>query len=479
MTTAPVHFACDACGKRFRAPADKAGRTFPCTACNTTVTVPAESTHTDPLEDLVGFNCSLCSTRMSVPTKHVGKKVRCPDCDRINVVPPPEAKPKKRSLAALEEGADTYEVFEGEEQPWGVDLARGSKRFTSFVCRKCGTHLQGLATDVGKPVDCPDCGAKTPIPAPPKPKPKVALPAGPGYRVEAAAETSPEIAKLHDVEPGKVPSGYRELNEAKRRVHKGRPDPPPYPMLTGVMRIWRSRGILAAWLGLSVIGAVLGTLSVAIIAGLAAGGLGAIGGVLLLPIPLMLGGLWVTTAAMIFLTLLIDSSEGNDDITNWPELDVNEWVGPLLYVGTAVLMAAAPGFVTAKLIGQWAPSDPPWWTMPAAVLTSVWLCGPVVLLSQLEASKVWALVSPPLVRSLFRAPGSVLLFYAQTGVLLLVLVALAIEGAALGIGVVAALMGPAVFLWLLSGRLMGRLAWVLADRSAAADAAAEADEDDD
>jgi hypothetical protein len=76
---------------------------------------------------------------------------------------------------------------------------------------------------------------------------------------------------------------------------------------------------------------------------------------------------------------------------------------------------------------------------------------------------MWGVLSPKVVKSLVRCPFSWLTFYFLTGLLAFVCVAATYFAARLQIGLVliAAPLGTAAFI--LYGRLLGRLAWRLAE----------------
>jgi hypothetical protein len=105
--------------------------------------------------------------------------------------------------------------------------------------------------------------------------------------------------------------------------------------------------------------------------------------------------------------------------------------------------------------------DPPW---QAAIAAATWLvCFPVALLSALEQSSAFAVVSPRILYSLVRCAGPWLLFVVETLVV----------GAGVGYLLLRAVAGSRAFFYLvpwlataavlLYMRLIGRLAWWIAD----------------
>ena len=207
MTKDAIRFDCEWCGKAYRAPAERAGQQTKCTGCGADITVPTESKKPDPLVDLVGFNCVLCNTRINAPSRHVGRKVKCPDCDRVQRVPQPEPKTPAAARPAAMDG-EQYELYEGENQPWGVDLDRFLPQHVAFNCRVCGTVLQAEEDQVEQEIACHDCGARTVVPEPPAPQPTAKEVVG--YALDADDQPPAAIhGSLFEDYAARPPAGYR------------------------------------------------------------------------------------------------------------------------------------------------------------------------------------------------------------------------------------------------------------------------------
>jgi hypothetical protein len=179
-------------------------------------------------------------------------------------------------------------------------------------------------------------------------------------------------------------------------------------------------------------------------------------------VPMLAGGsalLMITTAAAYscLLQIIMESSEGNRTVYHWPVL--TDWLASLLWLGVAVPISAVPGWAIGHIPGV---SDDP---RIAALLNavSVLILLPIIMLSQLDINSPAGILSGRILTSLLRCPFSWMFFYFE-------------------ITALAAICGGATFfvaqhylnaaLWLmllyvaaliLYARLLGRLAWRLAE----------------
>jgi hypothetical protein len=156
----------------------------------------------------------------------------------------------------------------------------------------------------------------------------------------------------------------------------------------------------------------------------------------------------------------MESSEGNRKLHHWPHL--LDWFGNLLYVVVSGMMSAFPGWAIAHI--------PPLSSIEVlSVLlsaVSIIFCFPIMLLSQLDINSPWGIVSPRILGSIGKCPFSWAFFYFECFVLA------AICGGAMYL---LTLRDPGLIVWILPlhvaalvlfARLLGRLAWRLADAMA-------------
>ena len=84
-----MRFTCPQCGQHIEADDDMAGQQDTCPSCQTTFTVPPDSTLPPKAEastDIV-FHCPGCCQRLAVSPEGAGLKVPCPKCGQDLVIP--------------------------------------------------------------------------------------------------------------------------------------------------------------------------------------------------------------------------------------------------------------------------------------------------------------------------------------------------------------------------------------------------------
>jgi DNA-directed RNA polymerase subunit RPC12/RpoP len=448
--------------------------------------------------DLLGIPCMLCQTRIYVPRSAIGGKVRCPDCHAVNAIVEPKPEPPRKRRPAAMEGPQ-YQVYEGESQPWGVDLARAAPQSIHLVCDVCQTHLVATVEQVGKRLVCPDCGAKTLV-KPPKAEPpprSVLVETGPEFEVEAASET-PDLG-LYESYLKAPPLEHRLRQEAGAdtpegaRAAAGHAMAPPNAMWSGLVPFLRSPGVLTVWLAIAA--GLAGLLLMGVVSWyfLAMGGMAT---AIALALSLF-GGIaviaWFAMAVSLGSAIVESSSMGADRVHHWPGREPWDFLGELprgfvalcAIVGSGALVGGAIDvFETqlAPIVGEGAIE-----IVPAALgALGQTLVAPVVILSQLAADAWWCVVSWQVVRTICRRPLPWLALWLQSLVLGWVVIcgiaapfAIALKAPLFGVACGFLACGLFSAAWVVYARQLGRLAWVLAsDKQAEVDAADE-DEDDD
>lgn len=177
---------------------------------------------------------------------------------------------------------------------------------------------------------------------------------------------------------------------------------------------------------------------------------------------------WFSVAAACALAVVGDTANGCDRIVRWPTAVFLDWIGETFVVATAVGISVAPLVGLAWMSRQaGSPSE-------GGVPVGFFFLFPVVFLSLLENGALFDVVSLPTLRTFWVAPGGWGKFYLSTALLLLAAATLGVlafpAGGIVGIAVVSVISS---LVWLIYFRLLGRLAWFCADRTAAADDAAE------
>ena len=169
----------------------------------------------------------------------------------------------------------------------------------------------------------------------------------------------------------------------------------------------------------------------------------------------IIGFFFVTYFAHCFLTVVIDSAAGIDEI-RWPSEWVTDWMGKAVYVLWVLLpLLIVPGIMLAATGNGL--------TFAITLLVLLWLVSPIMFLSSLAAKSWMTLLYGPFLRRWARFFFAYVIFLVWSGVLvglgagILVWALLRLEGV-----VLAALFLPAVFL--LYWRVFGRYAWYVTTR---------------
>jgi hypothetical protein len=280
-----------------------------------------------------------------------------------------------------------------------------------------------------------------------------------GKPVEVARENESDVAAnpqgiIHDL----------DWYLPKPRVgERARPVPPRRPFVTGIIRFPFYQESLACWLMLSVtFGLAVPLLVVAVrsFSGiLSAGGLGAgLSVAATAMLTAMIASFTVPAtlivAAVKFLTILQDTSEGYDRIETRSEGPWIDWATESFYVLNAASLCMAPGWLLYELL------SPHWEFAWLVVPVGAMLFFPVLLLSMLSAASPLAALTATVLRMLLRVWWAWLLFFLQSTVVIAVAVAVTWGLMRLmgtwGISLACVIDVPLAMIYF---RLLGRLAW--------------------
>jgi DNA-directed RNA polymerase subunit RPC12/RpoP len=430
------------------------------------VAKPAASPIEEHSPQYVSVDCRVCQTRLTGTLAQVGKELKCPDCGARTILPAPP-KPKPKQIPAAMEG-EQYELWGVDEQPLPSDLIKSQPKYVAVGCRLCQSLMQATLDQIGKTIVCPDCGTKNVVPPPPKQKPKKSV-------LSSDAET-PKLDPASD--PGERPvfvpprrkmaheerqeAEYQRALEKSRRTGKpmeidfrGRPVLPRWPLVTGIIPFLFSQGVPGRWFALSsgLIASVL--LVVTSVEDAMQGAGGAFIGMCFLALGSILTMICAAATASALLAIVTESSEGNREIQYWP--GVHDWFGDLLVVAVGGMVSAFPGWLVSRFAAT-GPEEVGLW-----IAGSIFVCLPLILMSQLDVNSPWDVLSGRVLASLARCPFSWLLFYLELA---------AIAAACGAVTFFSARQDPKVAIWftplyvaslILVARLLGRLGWRLAE----------------
>jgi len=472
--------SCPGCGAHFQLGQEMAGRKGRCAKCGEVFRVPTSVTAAEtkpprlppaePVPQYIAVVCRVCQTLMYGRLDQVGKPIKCPDCGAQTIVPPPEKVKPKKALAAME--GDQYELWGVDEAPSVAEMLAAQPKYIAVVCRMCQTLMHATEDQVGKKLKCPDCGTANLVPPLEAPAKPVAVLTRDEDDLEIDATLDPGERPAVMIPPRR-PMLYEEEREAERARqaekeargdrrgpkyhHDGRPAMPRWPLVTRVLPFLFSSGVRVRWAVLSVGLMIVGGLFLLGAWMMSQGEFGVVGGFNFMIMAFVVLAIWLTAASAIVVTIVTESSEGNDTIERWPSSVFTEWAGELMYVGFAALVSPCPGWLAGRqLVGN-----------PVAqailFLASVLVFFPIILLSQLDVGSPFGIGSARVLASLIRFPLTWLFFYGELAALAAVCVGLTflIDQFAPALAVLTApLYVAALFL---AARLLGRLGWKLAE----------------
>ena len=492
-----INIVCPICSTRMYATPDQVGQSLVCPDCDTNVEVTAppvelypESPHTRivyegsdeyPLrldcgqdetpaapgeipaapgrlpaekERYVAVVCPLCHTRMHATLGEVGRKKACPDCGTLTVVPAPpkpEVKPPRRPLEF--EGGEEY-ALRRENSPNDPRAREKDPVQIPVVCPLCQTRMHASCEQVGKTITCPDCGTPVVVLAPPASPPLEVELIEPYGMEELPSQRKPLVEEL----PPRAARGAGQ-GEAGEEIVEEFPEPPPWPMLSGVFRFVEHPDALARLLGISL-AAILALLaldfSISILASLTQGiamAARALVGTISLLLAALFALFWLVVTSAQCLGILEQSAQGHDRIES-PDPVWLDWVFDLFYFVNGLALATIPGL----LLAQWYEPGSP--KFIAAIALSQFFLFPVVMLSMLEQGSAIHPFSGVICRAMVLAFTAWVQFYIAAAVLLGAM-GLMIWPAMNWMGSLRMLViGPVLTVGLmLYFRLLGRLGW--------------------
>jgi len=240
---------------------------------------------------------------------------------------------------------------------------------------------------------------------------------------------------------------------------------PPRPFLSGTFTFPFTRDALGRTGLLSVVALATGLAAREALA-LMAGGDGrmTILGAMFTVLTVFGAVTWFAIAAACALAIVGDTASGCDRVERWPGALFLDWIGESMPLVSAVGIGVGPLVGLAWLSGDRGA------TADAGVAVGFFLAFPIVLLSLLENGSIVDPFSLPVLRTFLVGFPGWGKFYFSTALLVLAtatIAALALSAG--GISGIAVTALAASVAWIVYFRLLGRLAWYCADRTAAAE----------
>jgi DNA-directed RNA polymerase subunit M/transcription elongation factor TFIIS len=294
-------------------------------------------------------------------------------------------------------------------------------------CNICGSLLYAKARQAGKTIRCNDCHSDIKVPKPPKVKQKVKI--------------DVDNAKTFSFEESAVPQKKREdpyrksarelLDEAEKSEDETPGDyrDPDIPSMRewamNVFGIFLDIGVIAHWLGLSLLGAIPAAIVLSI------------GHPFLIAMSAAFALVFVTLTIACGFAIMQSVANKHESVENWPEADPSAWFDDLVVAVSAVALAAAPMLTLTSFAFS------PGLTSTAMTMMSIYLLFPFFVLSMMDMQSIFMPFSPEVARSVTRCQEAWGALYLSSGLLFFglflffVMISAASPGPAAAIAVVA------------------------------------------
>jgi DNA-directed RNA polymerase subunit M/transcription elongation factor TFIIS len=436
-------------------------------------------------EDLpasVTFACSLCDTRITAATRNVGRKVKCPDCGRINRIPPPEKRKAKVVPAAME--GEQIELYGVDARTWEDQQTTAPPPAAALhpvECKLCATLMYATDEQIGRELKCPDCGTLTVAKrSAPKTKPKLPELVGKEYELDPESKPTKRYVPVPVAARDAVMHAHARATTVgpdgrlivKKEEEYKRPVRPKNPLITGVWRMIFTQEVIARWVMASILFGIAACFLFSALVPTMGSVQQGIMAIFMSAFGAALSMVWLTFAAPTFLTIIGESAEGHDRIQEPPTWSPLEGMGESFQLAAALGAAGLAGALPSWL-AMWAFENagtiPPRDVVAAIGVVMPLLVLPLALLGTLLENSPFGVISPRLLSTLFKCPGPWLLFYIESALLTAAAGALgygALLAAPLGL---LALPPIAMGMLVVYTRLLGRLAWWISEATAVDD----------
>ncbi|MHB0957399.1 MAG: DUF4013 domain-containing protein [Pirellulaceae bacterium] len=483
---ANVGLRCPVCGTRMYATREQIGKSMVCPDCLETIAVPptstgASSTSASRPARQAPASPPIDSAQGPAVSSAPGPAVPQESDDDLKLSAPIEI-PAERFLPQrladlLDEAAgppaqisDNEASIPPTDSPMGQGPAgqgpadRGTLHDEYAIkCPVCDTLLYATEDEIGQRMTCPDCYSQVEITRP-RPKPRrvnEVIDANFEGQLFSLSEPVPRDI-YHGTESGQDPKTFGEqaLRDAERELDRKTEDSfelPASPLWTGLFQFLADAAVLMRFLVSAALLGGITKLSMATVAWSTAGGaewfLALIGTTALVALTV----LSVIVIGGTCLTILQDTANGQDKVTQWPTGGPVEMVGDVLAFAFALFYSILPGLVVFGITGS---LGMPLTTRWIFLGISVYLFFPVVQMSILEADSLTTPLSRPIVTALRDEFLLWFTFYLTTfAIALLLAITLASLRPHFSTAVLmlfGAVWALALFLYF---RLLGRLAW--------------------
>lgn len=269
------------------------------------------------------------------------------------------------------------------------------------TCNICGSMVYAKANQAGQTVKCSDCYSAITIPPPPRVRKKNQI------DLNEANSFSFQPSEVAERRTDPFQSSAEKLLDDASKVEEAstvdRYDDTPSvkEWLGNVFGAFKDLGVLAHWIGLSVLGSIPAVIALSIDSPILIMGL--------FPAGFFLGVLVVSCG----FAILHAAANQEDSVLDWPTLDPMAWFGQLFMVLAAASVAAVPVWAACQFILG------PQLISVAATMLSIYALFPFVLLSMLDMNTAFIPFSAEVARSVTKCEEAWGGFYFSSGLLFL------------------------------------------------------------
>jgi DNA-directed RNA polymerase subunit M/transcription elongation factor TFIIS len=267
-------------------------------------------------------------------------------------------------------------------------------------CLVCGSILYAKAEQAGRTVTCSDCHSPVKVPPPPKKKqkPDIDLETAETFQLDQT-ETRPRRDPFQRSAEELLAAASQEEEEASSGRSTYEDVPSVSEWFRNVFGVFLDPGVIAHWIGLSVLAAVPAFLALSMESPILILGL--------FPLGFFLGAVVVSCG----FAILQSVANEEPSVSEWPVFDPVGWIGQLFVAIAAALVAAVPAWALASLVfGSSLMSL-------AITMLSVYALFPFVVLSMLDMQTPLVPFSSEVARSITKCEEAWGGFYFSSGVL--------------------------------------------------------------
>lgn len=397
--------------------------------------------------------CKTCAARVYERVHDEAYQVKCADCFEQVTIPPRDVvqqrMAEKESLKIKPDDVGSYGLGAVEEryQPeTGIPEDEPEPHYIKTHCGTCHAQMEPEVKQEAYHISCPDCNGDIRVPA--------------EWEVPKKVKKKKKKPRIESFDASEEPTGEFDYFEKREAIRQEIPDPPPnWAFFSRVFEFPWMAGTLSRWVYMTLLLECAGVLgqfawSYARDASGDASGPGFLV-VAFFVLPEIWFAIWsFSYISACFLPVVIDTAAGNDTIRTWPEPNWREWMTQAMYIGYVESVAIAASYGLGLAVESIGGSY--WLTFGIAN----YFLFPLMLLSSLEAGTVFMPLTLPILKSMGENWWCWVLYYIETALIW----ALWIGGFLItyrSAPYVAVVLGipllTAVFL--ITARLLGRLAW--------------------